>query len=237
MSFEAYKKTDDTKQASFDFSVENKQENEYTITRINYEDTKDLILNVHYAKRMPSISYAYGLFKNKELVGLVSYGAPASPRVCEGICGKEHSKKVLELNRLVLRNNKKNEASMLVGKSLKLLPKPSIVISYADTSQDHVGYIYQATNFIYLGLSAKRTDRVFIDGTKQKHGRHVISTDVENIKERTVLVARPRKHRYLQILASKTEKKALVKLIKYKTEPYPKKILNNKLESKDGKIS
>lgn len=216
------------KQDSFDFSVENLQESKYTITRINYHDTKDLILNVHYAKRMPSISYAYGLFENKKLVGLVSYGKPASPRVCEGICGKKHSKKVLELNRLVLQNNKKNEASMLVGKSLSLLPKPSIVISYADTAQGHVGYIYQATNFIYLGMSAKRTDRVFIDGTKQKHGRHVISTDVKNIKERTVLVARPRKHRYLQILASKKEKKALVNLIKYKIEPYPKTQTLNK---------
>ena len=119
--------------------------------------------------------------------------------MCEGLCGKEHSKKVLELNRLVLRNNKKNEASILVSKSLKLLPKPSIVISYADTSQNHVGYIYQATNFIYLGLSAKAKDRVFVNGEKSKHGRHMISTDIEDIKEKTVLVDRPRKHRYLHI--------------------------------------
>tara|TARA_R100001015_G_C4529481_1_gene96287 strand:- start:26 stop:679 length:654 start_codon:yes stop_codon:yes gene_type:complete len=209
-------------QVSFDLEPNLSVHDKYSVRKINYQDTKDLILNVHYAKRMPSISYAYGLFEDSILVGLVSYGVPASPRVCEGLCGKEHSKKVLELNRLVLRNNKKNEASILVSKSLKLLPKPTIVISYADTSQNHVGYIYQATNFIYLGLSAKRTDRIYINGEKQKHGRHMISTDIENIKEKTVLVDRPRKHRYLHIMANKRDKKELLKQLKYEIKPYPK---------------
>ena len=48
----------------------------YQIKRINYNDTKPFILNIHYAKRMPSISYAYGLFLSNELVGIVSYGSP-----------------------------------------------------------------------------------------------------------------------------------------------------------------
>jgi len=199
----------------------------YSVETVSYEQTKPFIMDIHYAKRMPSISYAFGLFENTFLVGIVTFGSPASPRVCDGVCGKEHAKKVIELNRLVLLNNRKNEASMLVGKSLKLLPRPSIVISYADTSQKHVGYVYQATNFIYLGLSAKRTDRVFIDGSPQKHGRHVISTDVDDIKERTKLVPRPRKHRYLQIMASKKQKKELTKSIKYPIKSYPKGVNND----------
>ena len=168
-------------------------------------------MDIHYAKRMPSISYAFGLFENNSLVGVVTFGLPRHHEFVTVFARKRknHAKKFLELNRLVLLNNRKNEASRLVGKSLKLLPRPSVVISYADTSQSHVGYVYQATNFLYLGLSAKRTDRVFIDGSAQKHGRHVISTDVDNIKERTKLVARPRKHRYLQILANKKRKKRI----------------------------
>ena len=80
----------------------------YEIKKINYEDTKPFILNIHYAKRMPSISFAYGLFFNKELVGMVSYGSPVSPSLCRGIAGIENKKLVLELNRLVLKYNKKN---------------------------------------------------------------------------------------------------------------------------------
>jgi hypothetical protein len=218
-------------QVSFDSEENLSVHDKYSVRQINYQDTKDLILNVHYAKRMPSISYAYGLFEDSILVGLVSYGVPASPRVCEGLCGKEHSKKVLELNRLVLRNNKKNEASILVSKSLKLLPKPTIVISYADTSQNHVGYIYQATNFIYLGLSAKRTDRIFINGENTRHGRTMTSTHIENIKEKTVLVDRPRKHRYLHIMANKRDKKELLKQLKYEIKPYPKGEINERISN------
>jgi hypothetical protein len=196
---------------------------DYSVSPISYQDTKPYILGIHYAKRMPSISFAFGLFdKEKNLIGCVTYGSPASPRVCDGICGVDHKEKVLELNRLVLKNNVKNEASFLIAASLKMLPKPSIVISYADRSKNHVGYVYQATNWIYLGLSAKRTDRIFIDGSTTKHGRHMISTDVKNIKERTVLVQRPRKHRYLKIVAGRKERKHLEKLVRYATQPYPK---------------
>ena len=65
-----------------------KHKNHY-ITQIRYEETKPFILDIHYAKRMPSITYAYGLFdyKNK-LIGCVTYGSPASPSVCDGIAGK-----------------------------------------------------------------------------------------------------------------------------------------------------
>jgi len=210
-----------SKQESFLFdSVD--ETKKYQVQPISYADTKDLILNVHYAKRMPSISYAYGLFLNGEMVGCITYGSPASPRVCDGLCGKEYAKIVLELNRLVLRNNKKNEASFLVGKSLKLLPKPKIIISYADTAQKHVGVVYQATNFSYVGLSAKRSDRIFIDGTAQKHGRHVISTDVKDIKERTLIVPRPRKHRYVFFVGSKSQKRLAFKALKYTPQDYPK---------------
>lgn len=193
------------------------------VQQVQRKDCAEFILNIHYAHRWPSISYAFGLFEDNQMIGCVTYGLPASPRVCDGVCGKEHAKKVLELNRLVLKHNRPNEASFLIAKSLKLLPQSSIVISYADTAQNHVGYVYQATNWIYLGLSEIRTDRIFVDGTKQKHGRHVISTDVENIKERTILVQRPRKHRYLQIVADKKTKQIIFSALKYKIiNAYPK---------------
>jgi hypothetical protein len=95
-------------------------------------------------------------------------------------------------------------------------------MSYADTAQGHMGIVYQATNWRYYGLSEIRTDRVFIDGTKSKHGRHIISTEVNNLRERTVLVLRPRKHRYVQILADKSTVKKIDSDIRYSIHPYPK---------------
>ena len=157
---------------NLDLFVKEKQNikvNKYNIQRISYEETKPFILNIHYAKRMPSISYAYGLFESNNLIGIVSYGSPVSPSLCKGVAGEENKKIVIELNRLVLKENKKNQASILIGASLKLLPKPKIIISYADTKQNHLGIVYQATNFMFTGTSKPRTDIASKDG---KHSRH-----------------------------------------------------------------
>ena len=177
---------------------------------------------------MPSISFAYGLFLSNELVGIVSYGSPPSQSLCKGIAGVNNKHLVLELNRLVLKNNKKNEASMLVGQSFKLLPKPKIIVSYADTSQGHTGFIYQATNFIYTGLSDKRTEWRMINNNK--HSKTICEqftlTERKNNPDKFYLIDRPRKHRYLYLIGSKKEKKNLIKQLKYPILNYPK---NNKV--------
>lgn len=185
---------------------------QYQVKQISYQDTKPFILDIHYAKRMPSISYAYGLFDVEDLIGIISYGSPASPALCKGIAGEENRSLVIELNRLVLKHNKKNEASMLIGASFKLLPKPRIIVSYADTAQNHLGVVYQATNFMFTGTSKPRTDMAGKDG---KHSRH-------HLGDRTKRVFRSAKHRYVYILGNKNEKKKLLKDLKYKVQEYPK---------------
>ena len=73
---------------------------DYEVRRIDSKETYDFILNKHYAKRIPSISYAFGLYKKNELFGIMTIGKPASNSLCVGIAGKVYSKYVYELNRL-----------------------------------------------------------------------------------------------------------------------------------------
>jgi hypothetical protein len=178
----------------------------------NKKLAEPFILDIHYAKRKPSISFVYGLYDNEELIGICSFGSPASPALCKGIAGEKNRSKVIELNRLVLKYNRKNEASYLVAKSLKMLPKPKIVVSYADTAQDHKGIVYQATNFYFTGTSKPRTDMAGKDG---KHSRH-------HLGDRTKRVYRSAKHRYVYINANKTQKKQLLKDLNYEIMEYPK---------------
>jgi len=124
----------------------------YEIKKVSYEETKPFILDIHYAKRMPPLQIAYGLYSDKDLLGICSYGIPPSHTLLKGVCGEHFKKDVIELNRLVLKNNNKNEASFLVGNSLKKLGN-KIVVSYADSTQGHVGIVYQATNFLYTGIT------------------------------------------------------------------------------------
>lgn len=168
---------------------------------------------MHYAHRLPSISFAYGLFDGEELIGCCTFGSPASPSLVRGVCGGNYMKNVIELNRLVLKYNRKNEASFLVSHALKLLPKPKVVISYADTAQNHLGIIYQATNFFFTGTSKPRTD---ID-TGEKHSRHY-----EGITDYSKRKFRSAKHRYIMFLGSKVEKEKMLKALKYPILNYPK---------------
>lgn len=200
------------------------------VNQISIAEVEPWILNRHYAKRLCPISYAFGAWKEKKLIGVVTYGTPASSSLRAGICGKEWANSVIELNRLCC-DSEKNLASIIVGRSLKLLPKPSIVISYADLNQGHVGYVYQATNFIYTGLSAKRTDWA-IKGLEHLHGATIADESRgkknrakwmrEKYGENFYLKERSRKHRYVYFCANKKEKQKMVASLLYKIEPYPK---------------
>lgn len=197
---------------------------------ITRKECEPFIIGIHYAKRWPSISYAFGLFDCDNLIGVVTYGTPPSATLKRGIAGDQFKDRVLELNRLCLLNNKKNEASFLVAKSLKMLPE-SIIVSFADTDQDHKGIVYQACNFTYHGLSAKRTDWK-VKGKEHLHGQ-TIADEFRGVKNRAqamrdkygddfYLKPRSRKHRYIYIVGSRKFKKLATENIKYKQEVYPK---------------
>jgi len=178
---------------------------------IKSEEAVPWILKKHYAKRLPSISYAFGLYEDNELKGIVTFGMPASNSLCEGVCGVENKHLIIELNRLCLQDNTKNQASFLVSNAIKLLPKPMVIVSYADTAQGHIGYVYQATNFLFTGTTKERTD---MDAGEGKHSRH--GTDPLVRKFRSA------KHRYIFIHGSKTQKAKLLKDLNYEIQQYPK---------------
>jgi len=193
------------------------EDNQLSVRPISYESTKPFILNIHYARRMPSISHSFGLYEGSQLIGVITYGMPSSNNLCEGICGKENRKNVIELNRLCLSHNRPNEASMLVGRSLQMLPKPMIVVSYADSGQKHVGIVYQATNFLFTGTTKLRTDPL---GESNKHARHTACAGAG----RTI---RFPKHRYVYFVGNKTERKRLRKQLLYPVIPYIKNDSNS----------
>jgi hypothetical protein len=206
-------------------------EPDYRILPIDPREAYPFIMEIHYARRMPPISYAYGLIRSGSLLGIVTYGKPASRTLCDGICGPEWTDKVIELNRLCLLRNEPNEASRLVGGSLRLIPRPSIVVSYADTGQDHLGVIYQATNFLYTGQTVPRDDW-YLEGEETAHIRrlgHLASEHggLAGLREEygDRLRTRPRsvKHRYVYITGSRSDRRAILDALRYQIQPYPRR--------------
>ncbi len=200
----------------FDIECQQKGIDKY-VRRISYDDTKPFLLKIHYARRMPCITDAFGLFRGGVMIGCVTYGVPASHPLCVGIAGEKNQYNVLELNRLVISpdETEKNLASYLVSRSLKMLPNGTFVVSYADTAWSHVGYIYQATNFLYTGLSAKRND------SYQENGLHPRAYDKNNHSE--LKQTRSQKHRYIYLVGDKRTKKRMLSELKYPVyDKYPK---------------
>ena len=195
------------------------------------DDLKPFLLGIHYARRFPSVSYAYGLEVDGNLEGVVSYGTPPSSTLRKGVAGSELSEHVIELNRLCLKSNKHNDASWLVSASIRALEGNWIVVSFADTEQGHSGTVYQAANFIYTGLSAKRTDWK-LRGKEHLHGQ-TVADEFRGQKNRVALMRekygddfylqpRSRKHRYIKITGSRKFKRCALSSLKYKEREYPK---------------
>ena len=208
----------------------------YTVLKIKNHECKEWFLHKHYAKRIPSTSFAFGLYKNSVLVGVCSFGRPMSPALTKGAFNGLYQDTFLELNRLVINEGEdRNALSFFVSQSLKQLPKPNVIVSYADTSQNHHGYIYQATNWIYTGLSAKRPD-YHIKGlnlhsasitdslgrTDKKEGIKQVTLLKEKYGDDFYMEDRARKRRYFYLLGGKQVKKQMLKNLAYKVEAYPK---------------
>lgn len=114
---------------------------------ITPQEAADLVVEQHYLHRRPPISVAVGLGDG---AGVVTFGVPASRHLQKSAC-PTNPDLVLELNRLWLDDSlPRNTASWFLARALRLVP-PRIIVSYADTIQGHLGYVYRAANFHYAG--------------------------------------------------------------------------------------
>lgn len=188
---------------------------------IQAREAEPWLLKKHYARRVPSIAHAFGLYRENILCGVVTYGIPANNNL-NIVAGFP----CLELNRLCVEDAApKNSASLLVGRSLKIIPSPTVVVSYADRDQGHVGYIYQATNWLYTGLGAG--DVEFEKDGKRSHRKalfNIFGTGSREVLENNGYAAVPvsAKHRYIYLVGSRRQKKEMAAALPWTSLPYPK---------------
>ena len=183
---------------------------------ISAKEAWDFLKPRHYAGRKPQISKAFGWKINDDIVAVCTFGKPASPTLCRGVCGEKYSKNVYELNRLCRIEELEYQLSQFVSACLrKLKTEDWIIVSYSDTGMHHNGYIYQACNFIYTGQTKQRTDKYTPNG---KHSRHY-----KNEEQGKYRIVRTAKNRYIYF-ATKNRflKKEWLENLNYPILPYPK---------------
>jgi hypothetical protein len=187
-----------------------------------------IVIEKHYLHRKAECTHAFGLFDPAgEIRGVIVYGVSASSTLLRGVCGEDEAKNVYELTRLWVDDSvPKNGESYLIGNTLKRLDR-QIIVSYADSSHNHRGVVYQATNFISTGLSTKFKDPKVKGLENQHHATYANGMTNAQVLERygaenVTWVERPRKHRYVYFNATGRRRRELQTKLRYKVLPYPK---------------
>lgn len=240
-----------------------------TVRQISKSIAEDIIVKYHYTHAWTSCRYAIGIYYRLDeadafgnydkLVGCAIYGFPVGAKAATSVCEGLTKDNILELTRLYIDDGYgSNIESNALSKTFQWLkendPNIKVLISYADNGQGHLGKIYQATNWLYQGLS---TDIALMpnfgislqsEPYKWIHSRTVFSTwgsnNLEHLKREIGKQGygefwrreEPPKHRYIQILSqNKKERKDLVKRLKHKILPYPNDVsdYNTKIERYD----
>lgn len=188
------------------------------------------LLPKHYAGRTPVVSYAFGWYRGEMLEAVCTFGKPASPQLCYGICGRPFAGRVYELNRVCRINELTEPLSQFVSGCLRQLkPANLIIVSYSDTAMHHHGYLYQACNFLYTGATKARTD---LYNTGANHARHsdrnfqdytrTLFDDTPDTKLRP-RKRRSSKHRYVFFaMQDRQLKRKATSALNYPVQPYPK---------------
>ena len=187
------------------------------LEKASYKAVKYACLKFHYAKTVPVTNISYSVFNNNnEWCGVICYGLGANFAL-----GKAYgvvSGQFLELTRMAL-NGKQESTSKAMAISITLLKKHNplvkVLISYADKGQDHLGIIYQATNWIFVEQTDSSGIEVFYKG-KWRHSRilgSVSKNEINKIQKRK----KSGKYKYIYPLTKELRTRCLEL-----KKPYPK---------------
>lgn len=187
-----------------------------------HEAAKYACENWHYSGCLPVGKLVkVGAWESGRFIGVVIFGRGANKSLGEPYgCNQTNS---CELVRIALTKHL-TPVSRIMTMALKFFkkmnPEMKLVLSFADTEAGHHGGIYQATNWLYDGLT-NAADEYIYQG-KRWHGRAFRKSHGSHLNflnKGLTIVKGARKHRYLMPLDDETRKKVLPL-----AKPYPKRM-------------
>lgn len=186
-----------------------------------HEAAKYACENWHYSGCLPVGKLVkVGAWENGKFIGVVLFGRGANKSLGEPYgCDQTES---CELVRIALTSHI-TPVSKIMSFALKWLKKTNekikLVVSFADTEVGHHGGIYQATNWIYDGLT-NAADEYLYKG-KRWHGRAFRKSHGSHLNymnKGLQIVKGAQKHRYLMPLDADIKQRILPL-----SKPYPKR--------------
>lgn len=200
----------------------------FDVQQINGTEATQYIRENHYTHTCHGRPFpCYGLFEGAEMIGALMFATPGSEAVRGSVFGPEYRHTVTELHRLhVVDGTPKNTESWFIARALRLLVerKPEIraVLSFADSTEGHVGTIYQATNFIYTGATTARyfyRDQSGRLRSPRQEGKNI--TVAEALALGWTKEKRLPKHRYLKVVGDRRERRIFTGRLLLPALPFP----------------
>lgn len=201
----------------------------FDVMEISREDALGMIRKYHYSNTLPRLNkYFVGFFLEGKLVGVVTLGWGTRPRhTIQTIFPSLDTKDYLEIGRMCMtdempRNSESQMLSQLVKWIKQNVPEVKVLFTWADGMLGKVGYVYQASNFIYAGYSGG--EMYMKDGVKihvrqmksilvpegKKDARITVRPTMEQMKKLGIFHFRGKQYRYFYFTCGKREKKRLL---------------------------
>jgi hypothetical protein len=115
-------------------------------------------------------------------------------------------------------------------KALRRLRGDCLVVAYSDTEFNEIGTIYQAANFLYLGMTNPKGQSDYVINRLKMSGwkvRRLFGTRdmkvLSHIDPKAIRLPLHRKHRYVFIVAKRTRREKVMQEFKELMRPYPKR--------------
>lgn len=195
-----------------------------SVREIGRGEARAMVERHHYSGRLPESTLRFfGLFEGGAMVGCCAYGRGANPKASKWLLGAHgRQREVFELARLVVAApRRRNLASRLIAGSARMLPPGNLLLSYADANWRHVGYIYQAANWLYLGEGAQRIPKLVYRG-RVMHHRTLLSSGVAVDHGSLERVKQLPKHRYVYASGGPGQRRRMLRQLVQRPQPYPK---------------
>lgn len=178
----------------------------------------------------------FGLYNNDSLISVVSFGTVNfNPKRSKfALIVQNYNLRIIQLTRGGTRfDAPKGTPSRTISLALQEIKKDlgcALIVAYSDTKWNEIGTIYQASNFLYLGLTNPKGQANYIVGGKFLSGWSVRkkfgTRDLKKLRliaGDVIRIPLTPKHMYVYPNANKVLNSKIKKDLAALSKPYPKR--------------
>ena len=193
------------------------------VREVSFRDAKAFILRYEWLGTMPSgFRTAVGAYWRGHLGGVVVLGSPNPMQIAKSVFGGWRPESVMQVHRGAgAWWAHPHTASFLLARAAKVSASRGYrcMVAFSDPMAGEVGTVYQASNWLCCGMTAKRPDYVSASG-KRLVGNFKVEEGMRRVE-------RPRKWRYVCLLGSRGQRREALGRLAWPVVDYPKREVEN----------